>query len=143
MKVITTMLVACAIVMASTLPPVQAAPPQKVQSKQLTVSETLPAGGRTIGGPGFNTLAPGEEDLLFFFQQLPPGSGAGTLDICITLVNTGEGKLELTIFPSGAVVIANPGRSRVHCEGGVQNGGVECVSTNASCTYLWRIDSAD
>lgn len=95
-------------------------------------------GGQTIAGPGAITRLPaGEQTLLFFFQ----GFAEGGLDICVTLVNTGKGIVQLNLYgDSGGTLIVDPGRTQTLCESNVDNSAATCQPGGKPCTFLWRVD---
>jgi hypothetical protein len=100
-------------------------------------SAQLQAGGRTIGGPVAESLAPGEMKILFFFQ----GFAEGGLDVCATLLNTGQGTVTLRMYgESGATSEVAPGRGVTRCEGDVDNSDALCAEGGKPCSFAWRVD---
>lgn len=95
-------------------------------------------GGQTIAGPGaIRNLPAGEQVLLFFFQ----GFAEGGLDICVTVVNTGKGNIQVQLYgDAGGSLFVEPGRTQIICESDVDNAGATCQVDGKPCSFLWRVD---
>lgn len=114
----------------------------EVIAQVLPIAQTeVVQAGRTLSGPGtIKNLPAGEQILLFFFQRV---AKAG-LDICATVVNTGEGTVRLDVFGdnSGSLSV-RPGATEVLCRSNVDNGAATCHKAGSPCSFLWRVEEAD
>lgn len=109
----------------------------------------LPATGRTIGGPGYDVLDPGERRAIFVRDTIGPSSQV--IEVCATAVNLGDSILRLAYrgVNVGGTVQTNlrevlPGRTMTVCTP-LQDDYeflVDCSNDNGYCFTVWRIDQA-
>ena len=103
--------------------------------------DILPAGGRTIAGPGFQVT--GTTGGLVYENQL-----AGNQNVCATVANLGSTSAKLTVGGIGQSVIVQSGQTRGVC-GRLEHTGnlddvrviVNAFEQNEEINVVWRVDT--
>jgi hypothetical protein len=107
----------------------------------------LPPTGRTIGGPGYETILPGESIDIFSRDTIDPSSDV--IEVCVTGVNLGEANIQLAFedLNSGGSVQTNlfdvlPGRTRTVCTPLQDDFDflIRCEGSAADGIAVWRVD---
>lgn len=109
----------------------------------------LPATGRTIGGPGYDVLGPGERLNIFVRDTIGPSSQV--IEVCTTAVNLGEPLLYLAFSGEnvgGSVQTSLrevlPGRTMTVCTPLADDFAfmLDCSDESGDCVAVWRVDQA-
>ena len=95
---------------------------------------SLPAGGRTVGGPGVATIAASVTETVL--------SGGQAFDGCATVTNTGTAAVDLVLTGGGSATVNVPSRKTATlCRGSMQTTGITCLAVGTgTCSVSWRVD---
>jgi|JI10StandDraft_1071094.scaffolds.fasta_scaffold400823_2 hypothetical protein len=100
-------------------------------------SASLATGGRTLAGPGKNTVAAGTTQTLYTHPAI-------NTDVCTTVVNGSKASLlRITLVDDSAnetLLEVAAGTTAALCEDNVTRMDLTCLGTS-NCTAQWRIDT--